>query len=60
MLIEFEGVRSFFLSVVVKNAFGGITELAALVAGELDLYKVKKDGDTKSKLRIIEIEFIEK
>ena len=43
-----------------KDAFGGITELAAPVAGELDLFKAKNGGDTKSELRIVEIEFMEK
>ena len=42
-----------------KDAFGGITELAQPVAGELDLFKAKNGGDTKSELRIVEIEFIE-
>ena len=42
-----------------KDAFGGITELAQPVAGELDLFKAKNGGDAKSELRIVEIEFIE-
>lgn len=42
-----------------KDAFGGITELAQPVAGELDLFKVRNGGETKSELRIVEIEFIE-
>ena len=42
-----------------KDAFGGITELAQPVAGELDLFKARNGGDTKSELRIVEIEFIE-
>ena len=43
-----------------KDAFGGITELAAPVAGELDLFKAKNGGDTKNELRIVEIDFIER
>lgn len=42
-----------------KDAFGGITELAQPVAGELDLFKAKNGGEAKSELRIVEIEFIE-
>ena len=42
-----------------KDAFGGVTELAAPVAGELDLFKAKNGDDTKSELRIVEIEFLE-
>ena len=42
-----------------KDAFGGITELAQPVAGELDLFKARDGGETKSELRIVEIEFIE-
>jgi hypothetical protein len=43
-----------------NDAFGGITELAQPVAGELDLFKAKDGSDTKSELRIVEIEFIER
>ena len=43
-----------------KDAFGGITELAQPVAGELDLFKARNGGETKSELRIVEIEFIER
>ena len=42
-----------------KDAFGGITELAQPVAGELDLFKARNGGEAKSELRIVEIEFIE-
>ena len=42
-----------------KDAFGGITELAQPVAGELDLFKARDGGETKSELRIVEVEFIE-
>ena len=42
-----------------KDAFGGIVEVAEPAAGELDLFKAKNGGDTKSELRIVEIEFIE-
>ena len=42
-----------------KDAFGGIVEVAEPTAGELDLFKAKNGGDTKSELRIVEIEFLE-
>lgn len=42
-----------------KDAFGGITELAQPVAGELDLFKARDGGNTRNELRIVEIEFIE-
>ena len=42
-----------------KDAFGGITELAQPVAGELDLFKARNGGEAKSELRIVEVEFIE-
>ena len=42
-----------------KDAFGGITELVQPVAGELDLFKARNGGETKSELRIVEVEFIE-
>ena len=42
-----------------KDACGGITELAQPVAGELDLFKARDGGETKSELRIVEVEFIE-
>ncbi len=42
-----------------KDAFGGIVEVAEPAAGELDLFKAKGGGDTKSELRIVEIEFLE-
>ena len=40
-----------------KDAFGGITEVAQPAAGELDLFKARNGGDTKSELRIVEVEF---
>ena len=43
-----------------KDAFGGIVEVAEPAAGELDLFKAKNGGETKSELRIVEIEFLEK
>ena len=43
-----------------QDAFGGITERAAPVAGELDLFKAKNGGDTKSELRIVEIDVTER
>ena len=42
-----------------EDAFGGIVEVTEPTAGELDLFKAKNGGDTKSELRIVEIEFIE-
>ena len=42
-----------------KDAFGGIVEVAEPAAGELDLFKAKGGGDTKSELRIVEVEFLE-
>ena len=42
-----------------QDAFGGIVEVAEPAAGELDLFKAKNGGDTKSELRIVEIEFLE-
>jgi hypothetical protein len=52
-----------------KEAFGGITELAAPVAGELDLFKTKNGDETNSvlgsaaspreELRIVEIELLD-
>ena len=42
-----------------QDAFGGITEVAQPVAGELDLFKAKNGSDTKDELRIIEIELLE-
>ena len=42
-----------------KDAFGGIVEVAEPAAGELDLFKAKNGGETKSELRIVELELIE-
>ena len=42
-----------------KDAFGGIVELTAPAGGELDLYKAKGGAETKSELRIVEVEFKE-
>ena len=41
-----------------KDAFGGIVEVTEPAAGELDLFKAKNGADTKSELRIVEVEFI--
>ena len=41
-----------------KDAFGGIIEVTEPAAGELDLFKAKNGADTKSELRIVEVEFI--
>ena len=43
-----------------SDAFSGIVEVAEPAAGELDLFKAKNGGETKSELRIVEIEFLEK
>ncbi len=43
-----------------KDAFGGIVEVAEPAAGELDLFKAKNGGETKSELRIVEIDLLEK
>ena len=43
-----------------KDAFGGIVEVAEPAAGALELFKAKNGGETKSELRIVEIEFLEK
>ncbi len=43
-----------------QDAFGGIVEVAEPTAGELDLFKTKNGSDTKSELRIVEIELLEK
>ena len=41
-----------------RDAFGGITEVVAPAAGELDLFKAKNGGETNHELRIVEIEFL--
>ena len=41
-----------------KDAFGGVVELAEPAAGELDLFNAKNGSDTKSELRIVEVEFL--
>ena len=41
-----------------KDAFGGIIEVTEPAAGELDLFNAKNGADTKSELRIVEVEFI--
>ena len=41
-----------------EDAFGGIVEVAEPAAGDLDLFKAKNGGETKSELRIVEIEFL--
>ena len=42
-----------------KDAFGGIVEVEATSAGELDLYIDPKAGDSKGELRIVEAEVYE-
>lgn len=41
------------------DAFGQITELAAPVANELDLYKAKDGDKVRSELRIVEVDFLQ-
>ncbi len=43
-----------------EEAFGQITELAAPVANELDLYKAKDGDKVRSELRIVECDFLQK
>jgi hypothetical protein len=40
-----------------NDAYGGIVEVTAPAAGELDLFKAKNGGEAKNELRIVEIEF---
>lgn len=42
-----------------EEAFGQITELAAPVANELDLYKAKDGDKVRSELRIVECDFLQ-
>lgn len=42
-----------------SDAFGQITELAAPVANELDLFKAKDGDKVKSELRIVEADFLQ-
>ena len=42
-----------------SDAFGGIVEVAAPQAGELDLYKAKDGDKPRMELRIVEVEFKE-
>lgn len=46
-------------SAAEEDAFGGITEVVAPAAGELDLYKAQGAGEPNNELRIVEIEFKE-
>ena len=42
-----------------SNQFGQITELAAPVANELDLFKAKDGDKVRSELRIVEADFLQ-
>lgn len=42
-----------------EDAFGGIVEVVAPAAGELDLFKAKGADKKSNELRIVEIEFKE-
>jgi hypothetical protein len=46
-------------SAAEQDAYGGITELVAPAAGELDLYKAQGAEKPSHELRIVEIEFKE-
>lgn len=58
-------VRTDKITIRLKGAstdsddFGQITELAAPVANELDLFKAKDGDKTRNELRIVEVEFLE-
>ena len=43
-----------------KDGFGGIVEVAATTAGELDLYKTPGSEKVNSELRIVEIDFLQR
>ena len=43
-----------------KDGFGGIVEVAAPTAGELDLYKTPGSERVNSELRIVEVDFLQK
>ena len=43
-----------------KDGFGGIVEVAATTAGELDLYRTPGSEKVNSELRIVEIDFLQK
>ena len=43
-----------------KDGFGGIVEVAATTAGELDLYKTPGSEQVNSELRIVEIDFLQR
>ena len=43
-----------------RDAFGGIVEVAEPAAGELDLFKARNGEDTRSELRIVEIDLTER
>ncbi len=43
-----------------KDGYAGIVEVAALTAGELDLYKTPGSEKVNSELRIVEVDFLQK
>lgn len=63
--IPFKPVRGRYVTIKLtgatqdKDAFGGITEVAAKSAGELDLYKDPDAADVKGEFRIVEAEVYE-
>jgi hypothetical protein len=63
--IPFKPVKGRFVKIQLagenreEDAFGGIVEVAAPAAGELDLFKAKDGDKARNELRIVEVEFIE-
>jgi hypothetical protein len=64
--LNFKPTRGRFVTIKLtgsaedKDAFGGIVEVAAATAGELDLFKDPNAANAKGQLRIVEVEFYEK
>jgi len=60
--IPFKPIRGRFVTIKLtgasqdKDAFGGIVEVAAKSAGELDLYKDPNGAEVKGEFRIVEAE----
>ena len=64
--LQFKPTRGRFVTIKLtgasadKDAFGGIVEVAAATAGELDLFKDPNAARADGQLRIVEAEFFEK
>ena len=64
--IPFKPIKGRFVTIRItgaseeKDAFGGIVEVAAKSAGELDLFKDPNATNAKGELRIVEVEIYEK